>query len=54
MTEILISTIVMLLIALYRIANHKCDDVQSTAGRAFQRGIEELDRYYKKQEDKKS
>jgi hypothetical protein len=47
MIETLIAIIVGLLIALWRIANFKTEDPSGEAERAFRRGAEQLDKYYK-------
>jgi hypothetical protein len=47
MIEPLIGIIVMLLIALYRIANRKTDDPDEEAARALARGCDALNKYYK-------
>ena len=45
--EALIGIIIMLMIALYRIANRKTDDPDEEAARALARGCDALSKYYK-------
>lgn len=47
----LICIVTGLLIALYRIANFKTDDPAGEADRAFRRGVDALDKYYKENKE---